>query len=125
MERYGALEVRGGLRGQDYMMCDRSSRMYPLKGVTDESLGKKGIYMYVVMKLFVINSQPIYIMRVFVVYTNGKMVPLVDKFRSRFYQWYHWYYAIGTNGTNVTNIRQQMTQTEYSVGNSTNAGKVT
>ena len=33
--------------------------------------------------------------------------------------------AIGTNGTNVTNIRQQMVQTEYSVGNSTNAGKVT
>ena len=42
-----------------------------------------------------------------------KMVPLVDKFRSIF--------------TNGTNIRQQMTQTvtEYSVGNSTNAGKVT
>ena len=33
--------------------------------------------------------------------------------------------AIGTNGTNVTNIRQQMMQTDYSVDNSTNAGKVT
>ena len=33
--------------------------------------------------------------------------------------------AIGTNGTNVTNIRQQMVQTEYSVGNYTNEGKVT
>ena len=32
---------------------------------------------------------------------------------------------IGTNGTNVTNIWQKMVQTEYSVGNSTNAGKVT
>ena len=59
-------------------------------------------------------------MRAFVVFSNGKngtigrqipfkvlpMVPLVMP-------------------TNVTNIRQQMVQTEYSVGNSTNAGKVT
>ena len=48
-----------------------------------------------------------------------KMVPLVDKFR----------FTNGTignaNGTNVTNVQQQMVQTEYSVGNSTNAGKVT
>ena len=33
--------------------------------------------------------------------------------------------AIGTNSTNVVNVWQQMTQTEYSVGKSTNAGKVT
>ena len=33
--------------------------------------------------------------------------------------------AIGTNGTNVTNIRQQIVQTEYSVGYSTNGGNVT
>ena len=32
---------------------------------------------------------------------------------------------IGTNGTNVTDIRQQMMQTDYGVGNSANAGKVT
>ena len=28
--------------------------------------------------------------RAFVVFPVVKMVPLVDKFRSRFYQWYHW-----------------------------------
>ena len=66
-------------------------------------------------------------MRAFVVLSNGKngtidrqipfkvlpMVPLVMR-------------TIGNAiGTNVTNIRQQMMQTDYRVGNSTNAGKVT
>ena len=55
------------------------------------------------------------------VLTIGKMVPLVYNFTND---------TIGntignTIGTNSTNIRQQMVQTEYSVGNSTNAGKVT
>ena len=53
-----------------------------------------------------------------------KMVPLVDKSVQGFTNGTIGN-AIGTNGTNVTNIRQQMVQTEYSVGNSTNAGKVT
>ena len=63
-------------------------------------------------------------LRAFVVFSNGKngtigrqipfkvlpMVPLVIPLDL---------------GTSVTNIRQQMMQTEYSVGNSTNTGKLT
>ena len=63
------------------------------------------------------------------IWVRSEFLPLV--------KWYHWLTnivqaftngtngIIGTNGTNVTKIRQQMMQTEYSVGNSTNAGKVT
>ena len=55
-------------------------------------------------------------MRAFVVLSNGKNGTIGRQING----------TIGNaNGTNVTNIRQQMMQTDYSVGNSTNAGKVT
>ena len=70
------------------------------------------------------------IMRAFVVLSNGKNGTIGRQISVQGFTNGTIGNVIGTNGTNVigtnvTNMRQQMMQTDYSVGNSTNAGKVT